>query len=244
MMFLLLLAALAVAGAGGWVGRRWRVLGQVMMWLGGLGLIGVIALQVRQNLLPPQPKMPNRSEMAVSYRLANCLLEDLTVQSGSIVLLFPERRHMDEDSEQSYEDGFIAPLRHGHARLGLKAVRLEGPGHDAGDSLSAFKQALAQSQEAVAIVSYAGAPAGFETLFPAGQSRVPLWYVYDPGGTTNWLGALKDGRIRAVVLPRPGVDLRGRDAVVGMPETIFERFYLLATPANADQVAASLKAQN
>jgi hypothetical protein len=244
MMFFLLLAALALAGVGGWVGRRSRVLGQAMMGLGGVGLISVIALQVRQNLFPPQSRMPNRCEMAVSYRLSNCLLEDLTVQNGSVVLLFPERRLVDADTEQSYEDGFIAPLRHGHARLGLKAVRLEGPGHDAGRGLPALKKALAESQEAIAIVSYAGAPAGFETLFSAGQSNIPPFYVFDPDGTTNWLGALKDGRIRAVVLPRPGVDFRGGETVVGMPETIFERFYVLATPANADQVAASLKAKN
>ena len=94
------------------------------------------------------------------------------------------------------------------------------------------------------IVSYAGVPADFETLFSAGQPKIPPFYVFDPEGTTNWLGALKAGRIRAVVLPRPGVDPRGRETIAGMPETIFERFYLLATPANADQVAASLKAKN
>jgi hypothetical protein len=37
---------------------------------------------------------------------------------------------------------------------------------------------------------------------------------------------------------------RGQAEIAGMPQTIFERFYLLATPANADQTAASLKAQN
>jgi hypothetical protein len=151
---------------------------------------------------------------------------------------------MDADTEQSYEEGFIPPLRHGHVKLRVKALRLEGGDRDAGHGLSAFKVALAQAQEALAIVSYAGAPTGFETLFSAGQPKIAPFYVFDPDGTTNWLGALKDGRIRAVVLPRPGVDPHGREAVAGMPETIFERFYLLATPANADQIAASLKAQN
>jgi hypothetical protein len=239
MTIFLLLAALAMAGVGGWMGRRGRVLGQAMMGLGGLGLIGVIVLQVRQNVWPPQPKAPNRYEMAVSYGLANCLLGDVAGQSGKVVLLFPQRRVMDADTEGSYEDGFIRPLHHGNVKLDLKAVRLEGANGD----LAAFKQALAQAQEALAVISYAGVPAGFETLFPAGQRESPLFYVFDGDGTTNWLGALKDGRIRAVVVPRPGVDARGGEARAGMPETIFQRFYLLATPANADEVAAGLKTE-
>jgi hypothetical protein len=244
MSFPLLLAALVVSGAGGWLSRRWRVLGRVMMGLGGLGLIGIVALQVRQNVFSPQPRMPNRCAMAVSYGLANCLLGDLAGQSGSVVLLFPQRRLMDADTEQSYEEGFIPPLRHGHVKLRIKVLRLEGGDRDAGPGLSAFKVALAQAPEALAIVSYAGVPAGFETLFSAGQPTLPPFYVFDPDGTTHWLGGLKEGRIRAVVLPRPGVDPRGREAIAGMPATVFERFYLLATPANADQIAASLKAKN
>jgi len=237
MTFFLLLAALAFASAGGWMSRRWRILGQAMMGLGGMGLIGVIVLQVRQNVFPPQPKAPSRYEMAVSHCLANCLLEDMAVQSGKVVLLFPQRRVMDADTEESYEDGFIPALRHGRVKLDLKAVRLEGANRD----LSAFKQALTQAQEAMAVISYAGVPAGFETLFPARQPESPRFYVFDGDGTTNWLGALKNGRIRAVVVPRPGADARGGKGIAGTPETIFERFYLLATPATADEVAAALK---
>jgi hypothetical protein len=244
MTFPLLLAALLLASAGGWMSRRWRVLGQVMMGLGGLGLIGVVALQVRQNVYCPQPKLPSRCEMAVSSCLANCMLGDLAGQDGSIVLLFPQRRLMDADTERSYEEGFIPPLRHGRARLRVKAIRLEGGDRDAGHGFHAFKQALAQAQDAVAIVSYAGVPANFETLFSDGQPAMPPFYVFDRDGTTNWLRALRAGRIRAVVLPRPGVAPRAREAMAGMPETILERFYLLATPANADQVAASFKGQH
>jgi hypothetical protein len=239
MTFLLLLAALAMAGVGGWMSRRGRVWGNAMMGLGGLGLIGIIIWQVRQNVFPPQPKAPGRSEMAVSYVLANCLLGDLAGRGGQVVLLFPPRRVMDADTEGSYEEGFIPALRHGHANLDLKAARLEGANGD----LSAFKQALAQAQEARAVISYAGVPAGIETLFPAGRGESPLFYVFDSEGTTNWLGALQNGRIRAVVVPRPGVDARTGKGIAGMPEAIFERFYLLATAANANEVAAGLKSE-
>jgi hypothetical protein len=241
MPFLLLLAALVVSGVGVWMSRRWRVLGQVMMGLGGLGLIGVLAFQVRQNLFPPQPRMPNRCNMAVSVCLANCLLADLAGQSGNVVLLFPQRRLMDADTEQSYEEGFVLPLRHGGGRLHLKALRLEGGNRDAGHGLSAFKQALAQAQEALAIVSYTGAPSGFETLFSAGQPKIAPLYLFDPEGTTNWLSALKQGRVRSVIVPRPGINPAAAAGLAGPPGEIFDQLYLLATPETADQVAAQLR---
>jgi hypothetical protein len=239
MVFVLLVAALALAGVGAWVNRRAPLAGQAMMGLAGLGLIAVIVWQVRQNVFQPQPTAPNRYEMAVSYALANCLLEDLAGQSGEVVLLFPGRRDMDEHSEESYEDGFLPPLRHGRGRLDLKAIHLEGATGD----LSAFKQALMQSPEAIAVVSYAGVPADFENLIPAGKTESPLWFVFDGDGTTHWLGALKSGRIRAVVVPRPDVDARAARGIAGMPDTIFDRFYVLATPANAEEIAATLKPQ-
>jgi hypothetical protein len=243
MTFPLLLAALVVAGVGGWLSRRWRVLGQVMMGVGGVGLIGVIALQLRQSGFSSQPRMSNRHEMAISDGLANCVLGDLAGRSGTVVLLFPQRRLMDADTERSYEEGFTPPLRRARATLHVKALRLVGGDRDLRPALSAFKQALAQAQDALAIVSYAGVPAGFESLVSDGQPRTPAFYVFDPDATTNWLGALKEGRIKAVVLPRPGVDPRDRDATAGMPATILDRYFLLATPANADQVAAALKDQ-
>jgi hypothetical protein len=239
MTFPLLLAALAVSGIGVFLSRRSRVMGQVMMVLGGLGLIGVLAFQVRQNLFPPQPRMPNRCNMAVSYCLANCLLGDLAGQSGTVVLLFPQRRLMDADTEQSYEEGFVPPLRHGRGNLHLKALRLEGGKRDAGD-LSTFKQALAQTQEALAIVSYAGAPAGFESLFSPGQPKIAPLYIFDPEGTTNWLSALKQGRVRAVIVPRPGTNPTVGASLAGPVGEIFDQLYLLATPETADQVAAQL----
>src|SRR5208282_6075723 len=104
----------------------------------GLGLIGVVVLEVRQNVLPPRSNAASRCEMAVSYGLANCLLGDVAGQSGKVVLLFPHRRDMDADTEENYEEGFVRSLRHGHIKLELKAVHLEETKRD----LSAFKQAL------------------------------------------------------------------------------------------------------
>jgi hypothetical protein len=213
MSFALLLAALAIAGVGALIGRRWRVFGQAMMGLGGLGLIAVIVVQLRQNVFQPQSKSPNRYQMAVSHVLANSMLAELAGQSGKVVLLFPRRRDMDAHTEESYEDGFLPPLRHGRGQLDLKAVHLEAANSD----LSAFKQALAQTPEAIAVVSYASVPPDFESLFSGTPTASPPFFVFD------------------------GVDPHSAPGVTGMPDTIFDRFYLLATLANADEVADSLK---
>jgi hypothetical protein len=210
------------------------------MVLGGLGLIGVITLQVRQNVFTPEAKAPNGSAMAVSFGLASCLLGDSGAQNGSIVVLFPPRRLMDEDTERSYEDGFALPLRHVRPLPRLRAVLLEAESRNAGDSLPALKRALARAEDATAIVSFAGTPTGFDTLFSDGQPKIAPMYVFDPEGTTNWLRALKEGHLRAVVLRRPGVDPREQRAAKGRPEALFQQYYLLATPETADQVAAQL----
>ena len=131
-------------------------------------------------------------------------------------------------------------MRHAHVKLDIKAVRLEGENRD----LAAFKQALAQAGEATAVISYAGVPPGFESLFTAGTPKSPLFYVFDSDATTNWLSGLKESRIRAVVVPRPGVDARSGGKITGTPETIFDRFFLLATSANADEIAATLKTES
>lgn len=240
MTFILLLAALAVAGVGAGLRNRWQTVGQILMALGILGLLGVIGLQVRQNVLPSEPQASSRLDMAVSSCLANCLTEDLTGQSGRVVLIFPERRYMDEDTEKSYEEGFLPPLRHGRGALSLKAVHLEVPNGE----LSAFKKVLTENPDALAFVSFAGAPAGFETLAAAGQSGAPLFYIFDAERTTHWLAMLKDGRIKAVVVPQPGIDVRGHDEARGRPEALFQQFYVLARPSNADEIAATLKTHN
>ena len=240
MMTVLLLAALGVSALGVAVNRRWRLAGQAMMILGGLGLVGVLALQFRQSVFTPHPKPPSRCAIAVSTCLADCMMRDLSSRSGTVVLLFPERRVMDADTEQSYEQGFTLPLRHGRGDLHLKAIHLEAAKDKGGHSVAEFRQALVQAPDALAIICYAGVPAGFETLF-AGQANPAPFYAFDPEGGMNWVIALKQGHLRAVVLPRPGVNTRDLEGATGTPQDIFDRFYLLATPSNADEVAAQFR---
>jgi hypothetical protein len=238
MMFAFLLLALAVSGLGVWTSRRWQMFGQALTVVGGLSLIIIVAVQVRQNLFPPQEESPGRCELAVGSCLGDFVGGDLDGQRGTVILLFPSQ--MSAHLEQSYEQGFVLSLRHGHGALHLKALHLDAEKGHAGCSLAALKKALAQVPDALAYVSYAGAPPGFDTLFSADQPAIAPFYVFDAQGTTNWLSPLKNGRVRAVVLPRPGVAPRAREAATGMPEAILDQFYLVATQPTADQVTAQL----
>lgn len=210
------------------------------MVVGGLCLLATVGIQVQRNLIRPPSETPGRCELAVASCLGNYVLDDLAGQSGTVILIFPPRALMDANEERSYEDGFTLPIRHGHGMLHLKALHLEASKGQGVYSLATFKKALEQAPDALAYVSYAGAPAGFGTLFSAGQPKTAPFYVFDAQGTTNWLPPLKSGGVRIVVLPRPGVAPRTREAATGRPEAILEQFYLQATPATADQVAAQL----
>jgi hypothetical protein len=236
MTFLLLLAAMAVIGGGLLLRKRSEGSSRAVIGIGVLGLIAVAVLQARQTVFPSRPKTDN-SAMALSYCLATSMFGDMQGKSGRVVLLFPQPGVMDHDMEGNFVNGFRVAMRHGGRGLALKDVHLEG----GADDPSSFKRALAEAPDAIAVVSYAGAPAGLEKLYPPGQEG-PLFYVFDAKGTTDWLAALKGGRIRAVAVPRPGVQRQGQESAAGTPETIFDQFYLLATEENADDAAASLKA--
>src|SRR5271154_5793480 len=109
MTILLLLAALALAGVGVWLSGRARPAGNLLLALGGAGLIAVIVLQVRQYFATPAAEGRDRSKMAVSFCLANCVISDTGGQSGDVLLLFPARPDMDAETEESYENGFVPP---------------------------------------------------------------------------------------------------------------------------------------
>ena len=99
---------------------------------------------------------------------------------------------------------------------------------------------MSNAPPAVAYVSFAGVPADIENLLAMARPQSPACFVFDPWGTTNWLTALKQGRIRTVIVPRPGVNSPAGGEIVGEPNEVFNRLYLMATPATADQTAAQL----
>ncbi|MCW5554357.1 MAG: hypothetical protein KIS67_19630 [Verrucomicrobiae bacterium] len=239
--YLLLLPALAVAGLGWLVRRRYLLLSQVLMVGGALGCLAIMGWQARQSLFPPTEKMPNRAHAVVSFYLANQTQREIAGRTGVVVLIFPPAKQLNARLAEDYANAFSAPLLRGHPEWQVQSVTLEAPPKGQAVSLAEFQQAIARFPDALAYVSYASVPADIAELFPEGQPSPPF-FVFDPDGTVNWLTALKQGRIRAVILPRSGVDPAKQAGIGGDPGAIFNQLYYLATPANADQIAATLGA--
>src|SRR5262249_24018419 len=127
--------------------------------------------------------------------------------------------------------------------LQIEGHRLEAPAKAAklGEiPLAAFRQVISKAPPAAAYVSFASVPPDIEKVLPHVQEQ-PLLMVFDPWGTTNWVRALRTGQIRRVIVPRPGATAANAAGVTGPPGEIFNQFFLLATPASADEIASQLK---
>ncbi len=238
----LLVLALAVAGLGVGLRRRAEGWGQVLMIAGVIGCGVCVAWQVRQTVFTPSPKGPDRGQAVVAYFLAQHVLAEAGNRQGQLWLLFPPESVFDEEAVGTYAGTFSRVLR-GFSGINLRVVRLvvgDKAAKDGSIPAAAFQQALSNASPAVAYVSFAGVPVDFEKLLPVASAQVPSCFVFDPWRTTNWLAGLKQGRIRAVVVPRPGVDSKEGAQIAGEPNEVFKRLYLMATPANAEQVAAQL----
>lgn len=244
--YLFLALAIGLGAAGFLARRRSSLAGQVMILSGCIGCAACLAWQVRQHVFTPSSKGPDRSQAVVSYMLASQVLDQAAEQSGAVMLLFPPRSVLDEESVGSYVGTFGRVLR-GFPQLKVQVVTLDVPSRAAKAGripLSAFHQATSTSttnvQPAVAYVSFAGVPADIEKFLPAEAQRAPGIFVFDPWGTTNWLSALKKGLISSVVVPRPGARSGSDSEISGEPQAVFNQLYLMATPATAEQVASEL----
>ncbi len=237
-----LVLSLAVAGLGGWVRRRSEFWGQAMLILGGLGCIGCIAWQVRVNLFQPAAREPDRGQAVISYFLANQVLREVGSLQGTVVLFMPPESVLDAETAGTYAGTFRRVLR-GFPDLKVEALTLAVPAKAAKAGhipLAAFHQVVSNGPAALAYVSFAGVPPDIGNFQSGAPRERPGFFVFDPWGTTNWLGALRTGRLRAVIVPRPGArDAAGTD-ISGEPREVFDQLYLQATPATADEIAARL----
>lgn len=246
--FLLLLAAFTVAGVGWLVRRNSQFWGQTLLVLGCVGCLAVMVWQVRQTLFPPAPKPTNRAHAVVSYYLASQTQQEIIGRSGVVAVVFPPPSIMSAEDVETYGNAFSAPLLRGRPELRVEIITLEPPAKGKGNtsggvSLAGLKQAVAKTPNALAYVIYAPVPADIGELFsPGSTATTPPCFLFDPDGGVNWLTALKQGRIRSVIVPRPGVELAKGTGVVGGPGELFGQFFFLATPANADQIAGQLGA--
>jgi hypothetical protein len=243
--FLLLAAALAVAGAGWAIRRRAAALGQGLIVLGCVGLLAGIGWQVRQNLFGGDAQQPKRAHAVVSFFLASQTQREISGQRGTVVLVFPPTSMLDAETAESYANAFRAPLLRGHPEWEIQIATLEASAKAARSGtipLATFQQLVTKFPGALAFVCFAGVPAGLETLSLPG-TKAPPWFLFDPAGGTNWLMALKLNRIRSVIVPRPDVNPEKAGGIAGMPGEIFSRLYYLATPENAEQIVANLGAK-
>ncbi len=243
--YFFLVLALAFAGLGCWVRRRSPFWGRAMLIVGILGCAACLAWQVRQHLFTPAAKGPDRGQAVVGYFLANQVLSEARGQQGCVVLFFPPESVLGAEAVGTYAGTFSRVLR-GFPGLKVQVLTLAVPPRAAKAGLvplAAFQQAASNAPPAVAYVSFAGVPADIENFLPTAGQRGPGFFVFDPWRTTNWLGALKKGRVQCVIVPRPGVDPEPDAEVSGEPHEVFRRLYLMATPATAEKIAADLESK-
>jgi hypothetical protein len=243
MNHILIALAVALAVAGFLVRTRAHFVGQAMIVAGCLGCAGCLVWQLRESVFTPSGTGPDRGQAVVSYYLASQVLGEVAGKQGPVVLVFPPESVLDSETVGTHAGTFARVLR-GFPDLKVQPVTLEVPSKAAKAGripLAAFQQATSNAPSAVAYVSFAGVPADIDKL-PAGTMPQGAGiFVFDPWGTTNWLAALKSGRIRSVILPRPGVRSGADSDVAGEPQEVFNRLYLMATPATAESIAAVLK---
>jgi hypothetical protein len=240
--FLCVLATLAVAGIGGLVRRRVALLGNGLIVVGCIGCVGVLGWQVRQTLFPAGMHLASRAHRVVGFCLASQIQRELSGQHGTVMLLLPPSSALDGETAETYANSLRGPLLRGHPELEVQVATLDAPAREAKAGtipLAAYKTVLSKFPGTLAFVCYASVPADFGTLFPPDGPAAPPVFVFDAGGTTNWVQPLVQRRIRSVIVPRPDAD---PSKASGVPGEIFGQLYYLATPETAEQIAGKLAA--
>jgi hypothetical protein len=243
--FLWLFAGLALAGVGLAVRRHHLRAGGAMVGLGTITCLAAIGWQVRTFVFSASSPAIDRYHATVAYFLAQGVLEETRTFSGPVYLLLPPDRRGNQRQLDSLFDTFarvFAPVPDLEVRdVVVAASEREIQGGKV--TAAAFSQALAAATGAVACVSFVGWPDDFELPPPRPGARRPLLFVFDPSGGTTWRLPLARGQLRRVIVPRPNTESRGPAGPTGPPDELFERFFLLARPANADAVARQLGAR-
>ncbi|HPC60119.1 MAG TPA: hypothetical protein PKX23_05635 [Verrucomicrobiota bacterium] len=242
---LLLILALLIGAAGFAVRRRSELAGRLMIVGGCVGALACLIFQARSTLFTPGPKAPDRGQAAVAYFLAQQVLREAGDRQGVVLLLFPPEQVFDEDTVATYAGTFGRVLR-GFPGLKVEVRRLAVTGKAALGGhlpLAAFQQATANVPSPAAYVSFTGVPPDVESLLSPPPPKGPGLFVFDPWGTTHWLAGLRQGRIRMVIVPRPGSPSGAAREIAGEPGAVLQQLYLTATPATADQIASQLGAK-
>jgi len=223
--------------------RRAPAAGVVLMGLAGAGALVLLGLQVRRFTSGGAGRAVDRDAAAAAYFLGFEVLGDLQRGEGTIALLLPPETRGNSRLLDSWFDTFarvVTPLE----GVAVKEVTVRCSGRLAAEGrvpVEAVEGALAEVPGALAWVSFVGVPVGGSGAAAWPGAGAPPVYVYDPGGGTGWVAALKQGRIRRVVVPRPRLEGRAEGPAAGPPDQLFRENFLMATPSNADTVAAELE---
>lgn len=240
--FLALFSGLALAGAGLWLRRRHPRFGVGLVAVGTIACVGTITWQVRTALFSSAPPTLDRYSATAAYFMGQAVLDELRSFQGTVYLVLPPDRGHNARELDSIFNTFarvLVPV----AGLQVKDVVVQTSERDLREgrlSPAALAQALATATGAVACVSFVGWPRESTHPPPVPGTRAPLWFVFDPSGGTAWHAALKQGRIRRVIVPRPDAEREGHGALIGPPDELFGRFFLMARPHEADGVARAL----
>ena len=234
--FLFLAAFLAVAGIGYAIRNRAELLGKILMIGGAIGCAGLVVREILSTFAGSSGMDLDRYHATASYTLGTQVAREMTGQRGQIVLIYPPERATDPDVVNSLTYAFARAVQ--STSLQLRQTNL-APAL----TLDAFEQTVPAASDEVAYIFLAGVPPGIEGLARFKQQPAPRLFVFDPAGSTDWLTALKKGVIRRVIVPRPDTRPAKGEEIAGRPEEIFPRYFLIATPETADQVAAQLRAK-
>jgi hypothetical protein len=221
----------------------WLLIKQVA-WLGKLliggsvvGCVGLVGWQVLMSLGGGSAPRMHRAQAAVAYTIAHQFLGDTRARKGSVVLLFPPEKAAPTAALDSFYEAFARVMtRFPTISVRESAVPASVSAVKKGKiSVDDFSAGLDSDEGVLAYVSWVGFPSGAESLpmFQNAKSRVPI-YVYDPSGSTNWIGAVRSGIIRGGVISYEAP--QSQKGGPPTPERIFSASYRLVTPENLEKV--------
>lgn len=241
--FLILFGFLGL-GVAGWVlVHRWRAAGQIVMTIGCIGAFTLLARELYLNVFMSSPKAPDRYHAIVAYMMGHQVAGELGDQRGQVMVILPPESTVKSDVLDTLFDNFarvLAPF----SGLELKQAALRpgtDPAKNGATSLEAFEQAIGVAPNALAYVSFAGAPTALEKLSLFKKENPPALFVYDPTGGNNWAEPLKKRLIRRVIVARPQLAPTKGKAMAASPDELFQRYFLWATPETADEIAEQLR---
>jgi hypothetical protein len=237
-----LLAIFAAVGlAGGWLRARSPRVGTALLAVAVIGFLGALIEQVVVATRGSRAPAVDRHGAALAYFLGHAAVPEVAAHPGTVAIVLPTETPGNRTTLNSLFDTLarvlspIPGIQIQEVTVAVRAAEIQR-----GDlPLAAFTNALAGVTNLSVWFSFVGIPRDL-----ASAAALPgRGFAYDPSGGTAWLELLKAGHLQRVVVPRPVTDAGETRPAAGPPDEIFAAHFLMATPVNADAVAARLRNQ-